>query len=207
MSACGMQYSDIVFEQTRSRVTMSGSFDLDGVNAALSEIDAALDHFRDNLHGAARAVVRKEYLVEARYKSQVWELDTPLPVERFRGHKDVAALVEAFHAVHDRVYAVRDEQSEVECVNWRGRMSIRLSKPAKPMRKKTARQKPKPWTRRDAYFGPDDLRKTPVFRGSELEPGAFIAGPAIIEEPTTTIVVYPQMSATVSPSGHYILKP
>jgi N-methylhydantoinase A len=41
MSACGMQYSDIVFEQTRSRVTMSGSFDLDGVNTALSEIDAA----------------------------------------------------------------------------------------------------------------------------------------------------------------------
>jgi N-methylhydantoinase A len=206
MSACGMQYSDIVFEQTRSRVTMSGSFDLDGVNAALSEIDAALDQFRKNLHGAEGAAVRKEYLVEARYKSQVWELDTPLPVERFRSQKDVAALVEAFHTVHDRVYAVRDEQSEVECVNWRGRISIRLSKPAKPVHKKTARRKPKPWTRRDAYFGPHDRRRTPVFRGSELEPGALISGPAIIEEPTTTIVVYPQMSATVSPSGHYILK-
>jgi len=72
--------------------------------------------------------------------------------------------------------------------------------------KKTARRKPKPWTRRDAYFGPHDRRRTPVFRGSELEPGALITGPAIIEEPTTTIVVYPQMSATVSPSGHYILK-
>jgi N-methylhydantoinase A len=69
-----------------------------------------------------------------------------------------------------------------------------------------ARRKPKPWTRRAAYFGPDDLRKTPVYRGSELQPGAMISGPAIIEEPTTTIVVYPQMSATVSPSGHYILK-
>ena len=206
MSACGMQYSDIVFEQTRSRVTMSGSFDLDGVNTALAEIDAALEHFRNNLHGAERAAVRKEYLVEARYKSQVWELDTPLPVQRFRTHKDVAALVEAFHTVHDRVYAVRDEQSEVECVNWRGRISIRLSKPAKPVRKKISRRKPKPWTRRAAYFGPEDLRKTPVFRGSELEPGATIAGPAIIEEPTTTIVVYPEMSATVSPSGHYILK-
>ena len=33
--------------------------------------------------------------------------------------------VEAFHTVHDRVYAVRDEQSEVECVNWRGKISIR----------------------------------------------------------------------------------
>jgi len=50
------------------------------------------------------------------------------------------------------------------------------------------------------------LRNTLVFRGIDLPPGAFIAGPAIIEEPTTTIVVYPQMSATVSPSGHYILK-
>jgi N-methylhydantoinase A len=49
-------------------------------------------------------------------------------------------------------------------------------------------------------------RLTPVFRGIDLTPGAFIAGPAIIEEPTTTIVVYPQMSALVSPSGHYILK-
>ena len=67
-------------------------------------------------------------------------------------------------------------------------------------------RKPKPWARRAAYFGPDDLRKTPVFRGSELAPGAVIAGPAIIEEPTTTIVVYPKMSASVSASGHYILK-
>ena len=45
-----------------------------------------------------------------------------------------------------------------------------------------------------------------MFRGIELKPGASIAGPAIIEEPTTTIVVYPRMSAFVSPSGHYILK-
>lgn len=206
MSACGMQYSDIVFEQTRSRVTMSSSFDRDGVNAALSEIESALDQFRRDLHGTERAIVRKEFLVEARYKSQVWELDTPLPVERFRSHDDVAALVEAFHAVHDRVYAVRDEHSEVECVNWRGRISIRLSDPPEPVHKKAAQHQPTWRSERPAYFGPDDLRTTPVFRGSDLEPGAFIAGPAIIEEPTTTIVVYPQMSATVSPSGHYILK-
>ena len=117
MSACGMQYSDIVFEQTRSRVTMSGSFDAHGVNTALDEIDEELERFRKDLRGAESAQFRKEYFAEARYKSQVWELDTPLPVKRFRSPKDVGALVEAFHTVHDRVYAVRDEQSEVECVN------------------------------------------------------------------------------------------
>jgi N-methylhydantoinase A len=206
MSACGMQYSDIVFEQTRSRVTMSGSFDLAGVNAALDQIDQGLERFRTDLHGAERAQHRKAFFAEARYKSQVWELDTPLPVERFRSHKDVAALVEAFHAVHDRVYAVRDEQSEVECVNWRGKISIRLSTPPKAATRRAARHRPKPRMTRAAYFGPDDRRRTPVFRGTALNPGAFVAGPAIIEEPTTTIVVYPRMSAFVSASGHYILK-
>jgi N-methylhydantoinase A len=206
MSACGMQFSDIVFEQTRSRVTMSGSFDLQGVNTALDQIDEDLERFRKGLRGAGRARERTAYFAEARYKSQVWELDTPLPVERFRSPKDVAALVEAFHSVHDRVYAVRDEQSEVECVNWRGKIAIRLSNPVKAATRRVGRRKPKPWMTRTAWFGPDDRRKTPVFRGTALEPGAFVAGPAIIEEPTTTIVVYPRMSAFVSPSGHYILK-
>ncbi len=205
MSACGMQYSDIIFEQTRSRVTMSGSFDAPGVNKALAEIDAELDRFHASLQGAARAKIKKEFFVEARYKSQVWELDTPLPVKGFNGPKDVKKLVEAFHTVHDRVYAVRDEGSEVECVNWRGRIAIRLAKPARPSTRKATKYKPKPNGTREAYFGAGDRRRTPVFRGTELKPGAAIAGPAIIEEPTTTIVVYPDMRAVVSASGHYIL--
>jgi N-methylhydantoinase A len=206
MSACGMQFSDIVFEQTRSRVTLSGSFDIAGVNAALAEIDAELDRFRKNLHGASRATFRKEFFAEARYKSQVWELDTPLPVTRFKSAKDVAKLVEAFHSVHDRVYAVRDEASEVECVNWRGTISIQLAKPPKPVTGKRGRGKPKQTAMRPAYFGNGKARPTPVFRGLDLKPGDAIAGPAIIEEPTTTIVVYPATSAQVSASGHYILK-
>ena len=110
----------------------------------------------------------------------------------------MAALVEAFHAVHERVFAVRDEQSEVECVNWRGRMSIRLSERRRqPVRKREARHKPKPCATRAGLFRRRMTRaKTPVFRGIELKPGASIAGPAIIEEPTTTIVVYPGMSAS-----------
>ena len=109
--------------------------------------------------------------------------------------------------MHDRVYAVRDEQSEVECVNWRGKISIRLSKPAKPVVKR--RGAPQAEAVGDAaglFRSPTTGARRRVFRGAELKPGDFIAGPAIIEEPTTTIVVYPRMSAFVSPSGHYILK-
>jgi N-methylhydantoinase A len=205
MSACGMQYSDIVFEQTRSRVTLSGSFDVAGVNKVLEEIDAELERFRKTLRGAARAAVRKEFFAEARYKSQVWELDTPLPVKRFRNAADVAKLVEAFHTVHDRVYAVRDEASEVECVNWRGTIAIRLGATPRPAGRQSSTRKPKPALARLAYFGNGKESRIPVFRGLSLKPGDRIQGPAIVEEPTTTIVVYPATRARVSAAGHYIL--
>ena len=204
MSACGMQYSDIVFEETRSRVTHSGGFDMKGVNKALEEVDRALEHFRKNLQGVRSARHRKEFFVEARYKGQVWELDIPLPVHSFKSGKDIQKLVEAFHRVHERMYAVRDEGSAIECINWRGRISIGIGKPVEPPQERAARRGARTHEMRDAYFA-GKKHRTPISRGDTLQSGAHIRGPAIIEEPTTTIVVPPKMSARVSPSGNYIL--
>jgi N-methylhydantoinase A len=190
-------------------VTLSGNFDFDGVNAALTQIDDELERFRKTLPGSTSADYRKEFFVEARYQAQVWELDTPLPVTRFKDGQDVEALVEAFHNVHDRVYAMRDEGSQVECVNWKGRLSVRLGQVADAAKHGSggASHKPVPQAVRTAYFAGAGERETPVFRGSELSAGATIAGPAIIEEPTTTIVVYPGTQAAVSDAGNYVLKP
>jgi N-methylhydantoinase A len=205
LSACGMHYSSIVFEATRSKFTDSTGFDRAEVNAALDEIEAELMAFRDSLLTGADAAVSLEYFVEARYRAQVWELDTVLPKRRLDSDADVAALIETFHQTHDRVYAMRDEGSPVECVNWKGRISIR-SFDAPPARAATvAASTPQASARRDCFFGDAARVDTPVFRGNTLTPGAEISGPAIIEEPTTTIVVYPGMSARLSAAGDYIL--
>ena len=155
---------------------------------------------------SAAGFVAASLFVEARYQSQVWELDTPLPVRRFRSNKDVDALVEAFHTVHDRVYAVVDEGSQVECVNWRGRLSIALNAPPKAERRRPRANTPRPVAKRPAYFGDGRAVQTPIFKGDMLRPGDRIVGPAIIEEATTTIVVHPKMTARVSPAANYILE-
>lgn len=206
LSACGMHFSDIMSEKTMSRVTLSGNFDFDGVNRALAQIDDELEQFRKELPGGGSAGYRKEFFVEARYQAQVWELDTPLPVTRFRDAGDVAALVEAFHSVHDRVYAVRDEGSQVECVNWKGRLSVGLGQAVAAQQAGANTGEPAPQGTRAAYFAEGGEQDVPVYRGSQLGGGAVIAGPAIIEEPTTTIVVYPGMQAAVSKAGNYVLK-
>ena len=58
-----------------------------------------------------------------------------------------------------------------------------------------------------AYFSDHGEAKTPVYIGSQLPAQSKIQGPAIIEEPTTTVVVYPRTSALVTSNGHYLLTP
>jgi len=135
----------------------------------------------------------------------VWELDARLPAPRIRGPEDVAALAEAFHQAHERVYAVRDEGSPVEFVNWKGRIAITLFEPPPPQHGDAAPYAPAPDRLRPCHFAGHARAPTPIFRGETLRPGARIAGPAIIEEATTTIVVPPGLSAALSAEGNYIL--
>jgi N-methylhydantoinase A len=202
LSACGMQYSDIVFEATRSRFTDSASFDAAAVNAALDAIEAELEEFRQGLVGLRDAPARTEMFVEARYRAQVWELDTRLPSARLT---DAGALAEAFHQVHERLYAVRDEGSAVEFVNWKGRIAVRAFTAPKVPDLAAEPYVPVPDAHRDCYFAQTGRVRTPIYRGEAIRPGARIEGPAIIEEPTTTIVVYANGYAECSPRGHFLL--
>ena len=50
---------------------------------------------------------------------------------------------------------------------------------------------------RQAYFSAADAYDVPVLRRDNLQPGARIAGPGVIEEQTSTIVLYPGQRAVV----------
>ena len=97
------------------------------------------------------------------------------------------------------------EGSYVECVNWVGRLSITFGAPAVPANGTAKAYDPTPVATRSVYFGNAGRIDTPIFCSAELKPGAQVRGPAIIEEPTTTLVVYPGMSARLSASENYIL--
>lgn len=208
LSACGMQFSDVVHEHSASRLTLSDNFDYGGVNAALTDIEDELKRFIATLDGRGIESHRIEYYVEARYLFQVWELDVPLPVNRFDDAADVEKLVQAFHRVHDRVFAVVDDENPVECLNWRGRVTMRLASVLTPEPVAIVDGEPAaPHGYRPAYFDDSEAVSTPIYLGEALTPGVRISGPAIIEEPTTTIVVYPEMSVSVSGADNFILHP
>lgn len=206
LSASGMQFSDIITEAGASALTQSEAFDFDGVNAALAKIDEELDEFGGRLKARGIEKISKRYFVEARYRFQVWELEIEVPKNRFDSEQDVENLVAEFHRVHDRVFAVTDEGQAVECLNWRGRLIADVNPPSLEPTRGDSTATVEPDRVRAAYFGEGEVQ-TAIYFGEKLSTGAVIEGPAIIEEPTTTLVVYPGASARVSAGGRYVLTP
>jgi N-methylhydantoinase A len=201
-----MQFANIVGEYASSQPTIANRFDYVGVNKVLANLKAEMDAFAARIGKRGLSKARYEYYVEARYLFQVWELEVPLSIEQFEGPASVEALVESFHEAHRRIFAVVDESSPVECLNWKARVVIPVAEPNLPKVEHRAGAA-EPVSRRSVFFGNNDRTQADIYHGHDLKPGSKLRGPAVIEEPTTTIVVYPGSSAFVSASDNYVIKP
>ncbi|MFE0015925.1 hydantoinase/oxoprolinase family protein [Mesorhizobium sp. NPDC059054] len=205
LSAAGMQFAHIVAEEAQSLVMPSNRFDSERVNEVLDRLDEKLHAFRRRLPGRGDAYTIERF-GEARYLGQIWELDTPLATERFAGNGDVPAYLDAFHDVHERVFAVRDANSPIETVSWKARLMVALSEPLTPSPPAEARAAKPSAANRPCFFGDSTPAEVPIFKAEDLVRGSRIEGPAIIEETTTTLVVYPEMAVSISGNGHYLLE-
>ena len=111
---------------------------------------------------------------------------------------DVGALAAGFHAAHRRSYGQADEREPVELVNFRvtGIGIVRKAELA-PLTSGARGDVPVPKGERPAYFGSAGWLDCPVFERHGLGAGAVVAGPALVEEPGATVVVYPGHRGTV----------
>jgi N-methylhydantoinase A len=211
LSASGMQFSDIVTEAGASRLTASDDFDFKGVNEALGGIGARLEVFAKRLRDRGIDKTEVQYYVEARYRFQVWELEIAVPSPEIQTDKDVERLVRGFHEMHERVFAVQDPGQAVEFLNWRGRLRgiVQAASLEPGMGTQSGSEGgATPTAFRDVYFGDDaGLCKAAIYRGPELPAGVEFTGPAIIEEPTSTLVVDDATRVFVSRGGRYLLRP
>jgi N-methylhydantoinase A len=205
LSACGALYSDVISEFSKSRYAETRALDRGLVNAALAEAELAADGFLESLADLAPREVRKDFFVEARYRAQVWELDVPV-TPRLRDDEDVARVEEAFHDMHERVFAVREPGQYLECLLWKVRATAVLEKPQVRTRAVSDTRETEPVSFAVAYFDGTGLVNVPRYEGGTLPAAARIEGPAIIREPTTTVVVYPESAVTVTPLGNYLLE-
>jgi N-methylhydantoinase A len=204
LSACGAQLSDYVMEFTLSRRIDTDRFDHDAANIVLDQLRARMDAFLEELDLSGMAAT-KEFIVEARYANQAWELDVPLPCATL-GPEHGREIERAFDAVHKRVFAVSQPGEPVECVQWRGRVIAHVP----PRELQSPPQDRRPYAElvdmRPAHFGASAWQQTPFYVGGGLPESHPMMGPAVIVEPTTTIVVPPGWSVELDPGAVYRLR-
>jgi N-methylhydantoinase A len=107
-------------------------------------------------------------------------------------------VAEAFHARHEALYtyALRDQPPVL--INARvAVIGVLPSMPAEAVR--PAGPPVPPRGHRAVHLGA--WRDVPVFGFDEMAAGQAVAGPAIVESPTTTILLRPGDAATVTAHG------
>lgn len=206
LSAYGGAYADIVTDFSSSCFTESNRFDYDSVNSLLSNLEKKAEEFLLR-NSTSYQEGYLEFHAEARYPDQIYELDVPLRTNRIRNEQELSQLVSDFHDVHERIYAVKEPERYIECVHWRIRAVGKTVKPTireLPFEGESSSLAMK--GNRKAYFKElGGLVDTPVYDGKKLANGNELKGPAIIEEPTTTIVVLPGAKVIISKFGNYLM--
>jgi len=100
---------------------------------------------------------------------------------------------------------VREPGQYLECLLWKARATAVLDKTA--LRPRDHGGVPaEAESRADAYFKETGLRPVRRLHGAALPAGTRVEGPAVIREPTTTVVVYPASTAVVTRLGNYLLE-
>ena len=143
--------------------------------------------------------------IDMRYVGQVHECTVDIGSFAINA-KSIGKVKEAFHARHEELYTYSERHNAVEAVNIESTLFGRIDKPKAPKLGKGATPaKALKGTRKAIFDASGKTTKTPIYDGGKLGAGAVIAGPAIIEEVTTTIVIEPGWVAKLDASGSYVI--
>jgi N-methylhydantoinase A len=197
--------SDIAREYRRVFVTSSVQFDRGGAAAVIAELQQRAATFADAA-GAGAGDRRIEFLVEARYLHQVWEIDVTIDPDRLLSSGGIDVLVQDFQRAHDEIFAFSDPQSPIEVIAWRAAVRCAVAAYADLRLAHIAIPAQLPKCRR-AFFPRNGWIEVPVLAFDEIEPGARIEGPAIVESPFTSIVIDPSAAFSRSTSGDLVVEP
>jgi N-methylhydantoinase A len=203
-SALGLLLTDHVVDEMRSYIVPVSRVDAGKVNALLADMEASARAALGGTNGRRARRLRIERAAALCYPGQTFDMPVPLPA---RGGpvtaRTLAATVERFHVLHEELhtYACRDEEPvlrglRLKAVAVEEKVVLpRVPRQGHGMARVGARK---------AFFG-GRFVPTPVYAGPRLAPGRAILGPAIVEEPFTTLVVYPRQRAVVDGWGNYLV--
>jgi N-methylhydantoinase A len=186
LSAWGMLTSDLRYEVARTHLGDASRLEAAALRAVYDDLEAAGRARLAEASFDGRVQVHRS--ADMRYGEQIFEVSVALDGIDWRAHDLMSQLAAAFHRRHEELYTYALPDQEAVLVNARVAVIGVLSDP--PREPGVAERRPaEPRERRRVYLG--GWTEVSVFDFEALAPGQVIAGPAIIESATTTVLLRP----------------
>jgi N-methylhydantoinase A len=207
LCAFGMLLSDLRHDFVRTFVAPLASVDWARLNALVDEM---IEEGARQLAVGRIPPARRRYAVklDCRYVKQYHEVGVEVPRQAIRDH-DATAIAQGLHREHNRLYgySLEHESAPVEVINVRVQAIGSVDKPRHPEEEWSSEDAAAALkSRREAYVPEEDaFRSVPVYDGHALSFGQRIAGPAILEEVTTAVVLTGAWDTIVDRFGSFVL--
>jgi len=201
-SAWGMLTTDIRHDYVYTEIVrLDKESDLRRINEIYSQLETKiLEIFKEEL-GVGEVVIHR--YADMRYYGQEHTVKVPLPSGKM-GDEEVKLIANRFHEYHEREYAFRLD-SPIEIVNFHVVGEYRVRKfELKEIEQASNSPDDALIGDRKVYLNGDDLDLS-VYNKQRLTPSFKINGPAIIEDPTSTILVLETQRVSVDKYGNVII--
>jgi len=118
----------------------------------------------------------------------------------------IAEIEERFHARHEALYTYAERDGGVpELINLAVTALGRVPEIRLPELPASNGEQPAGGKRLVYFPELGGAVETPIFAGTTLASGVRLEGPAIVEEPSTTVVVYPGWRLELDPRSFYVM--
>ncbi len=204
LSAMGLMLAPIQHEGLASFETPATSATPAQVRALFGPLDADCQE-RMSRDGAARGSTERQYFAEMRYVGQSHQLE--VEIDSALADDLVASAIEAFHVAHQQAYGHSDTGAKTEFVALRCVHHRAADEQSLLARGQISGQAEAPPTtsRKVCLSAREGYCDIPVYQRASLPQGFEIIGPALIEQPDTTTMIYEQHVARVDELGNLVV--
>ncbi len=204
--AFGQIISDVRYNYLASEpMRLDDNANLDALNRKFEDLEnQGRAHLLDD--GIKAADISCNRSVEMRYVGQIHECSVEIHLGTLTPEK-IKAVIDAFHRRHEELYTYAEEHSPVELVNIESTLVGKVAKPnfRTLVAKNTTVEDALIEFRPTLFDTEGHWIDTAVYAGSKLDVDLEVIGPAVVEEPTTNIVVRPGWKLVLEANNCYRL--
>ena len=211
LSALGVAVADVVKDYSRTVMLRGGDLDRRRLE---EEFHGMEGQARTELQGEglpSNEMTARRFL-DVRYVGQSFELtiDCPNLVANLRGRRpsDLHRTIgNNFYRAHLQRFGYADRGEPVEVVNLRLKLELAVEKPKVDPQPLGDADASAALVGREPVVFPQGSLSSNLYDREKLKPGNCIAGPALLLQLDTTIVVPPGWDGAVDPYGNLVLTP